>query len=64
MAVQGKYKIGDFVMLKSGGPKMTITSAPFSDAKHYSVAWFAGATDKKGQYPEDAMEPWKDKAKS
>jgi len=46
------WKVGDFVYLKSGSPKMTVT-AVFSDV--IRVAWFVGNKDNKAQFHPDAL---------
>jgi uncharacterized protein YodC (DUF2158 family) len=38
-----KFKVGDIVQLKSGGPKMTVESTESYGDKSIECAWFAGA---------------------
>jgi uncharacterized protein YodC (DUF2158 family) len=51
------FKSGDVVKLKSGGPKMTVTSAGenYGDAVVY-CAWFDGVKKMTGDFPPDALE--------
>ncbi|RWH32208.1 DUF2158 domain-containing protein [Mesorhizobium sp.] len=48
------YKVGDVVVLKSGGPKMTITESGGGD--RVGAMWFAGAKREHGTFPVDAIE--------
>ena len=61
---KNKYKIGDVVMLKSGGPKMTVSSVPrdpdpnvLSDrgSSWYSCSWFKGGSLEHGTFSEDLL---------
>jgi uncharacterized protein YodC (DUF2158 family) len=60
------FKKGDVVILKSGGPPMTVDKVPgdhlndFSEsvADDYHVAWFKGATASHGRYPEHVLEKY------
>ena len=54
------FKIGDIVQLKSGGPKMTVTSLPFGKSDIVHTAWFAGIKTETGAFPGDALIPVKD----
>jgi uncharacterized protein YodC (DUF2158 family) len=55
----GKYKTGDFVRLKSGGPKMTVSS--YNEfAKAYDCKWFVGAKLNEGRFEEGEIEPWRE----
>ncbi|MBT2242672.1 DUF2158 domain-containing protein [Sphingobium sp. BHU LFT2] len=50
------FEIGDVVQLKSGGPKMTVTSVGtggWSDGPptHVYVSWFAGSEAKSDSFP-------------
>ncbi|MDR6873533.1 uncharacterized protein YodC (DUF2158 family) [Bosea sp. BE125] len=51
-----KFKIGDVVMLKSGGPPMTISSSPGSTSDLYGCRWFKGATAAQGAYIEGVLQ--------
>ncbi len=37
-----KYKIGDVVILASGGPAMTVVALPVKKNTHVCCAWFIG----------------------
>ena len=53
-----KFKTGDIVQLKSGGPKMTVNGAelPSGAAKqYYSCQWFAGSKLEGGTFPEESL---------
>lgn len=56
-----KYKTGDIVQLKSGGPKMTVEEySPHLGHGKGSVVWcqwFAGSKHEKANFPEDSLEP-------
>jgi uncharacterized protein YodC (DUF2158 family) len=48
------YKVGDVVLLKSGGPKMTVI-AVHDDAMVYT-SWFAGAKNERAHFDVSALE--------
>ncbi|MBB3562884.1 uncharacterized protein YodC (DUF2158 family) [Rhizobium sp. BK512] len=52
------FKVGDIVMLKSGGPKMTVVSVVSSTT--VQTSWFAGAKNEKAHFAVDALEVAKD----
>jgi uncharacterized protein YodC (DUF2158 family) len=54
-----KFKIGDIVQLKSGGPKMTINSADAMSPNVY-VAWFVGSKREHARFHVDSIELAKD----
>jgi len=54
------FKVGQVVKLKSGGPKMTVTSGPNGDAKSYNATWFAGSKNERASFPESALEEAKE----
>ena len=57
MPPDNRYKIGDIVQLKSGGPKMTIDSLPsFNSQEHYGCTWFAGAKKERSSFHVDVVE--------
>jgi len=64
MTRQAKYKIGDIVKLRSGGPEMTVESVPTESVptfnqyrgEHYSCQWFVGKKLENGTFKEDALE--------
>jgi len=44
------FNAGDIVQLKSGGPKMTISSGP-DDYLYYNCQWFSGTKLSHGRFP-------------
>jgi uncharacterized protein YodC (DUF2158 family) len=56
-----KYKAGNLVRLKSGGPVMTVECldeiALLNGSVSYCCLWFAGKKLDKGDFPEDALLP-------
>lgn len=51
-----KFKIGDIVVLKSGGPTMTVWGAnEMLGSIHYSVTWFVGGENKQGVFNEPEL---------
>jgi uncharacterized protein YodC (DUF2158 family) len=54
----GQFKIGDVVVLKSGGPKMTVNA--ILPNGRFMCAWFVGATPHKEQFNTDALEKAED----
>lgn len=63
--VKNKYNVGDVVQLKSGGPKMTISSVPRGvkdptdpydkGQKDYYCEWFKGGTHTGGYFKEELL---------
>ena len=49
-----KFKSGDVVVLKSGGPKMTV--AQYETEKEISCIWFNGNEKEGGLFLEDQLE--------
>jgi uncharacterized protein YodC (DUF2158 family) len=47
------FKAGDDVQLKSGSPRMTLTSV--DDRGYVRSAWFAGAEKERGYFHLDAL---------
>lgn len=63
MKVEPKFKIGDVVMLRSGGPKMTINNLEESASNFYGrvhCRWFYGTEAKEEFFHQDALEIWKE----
>lgn len=66
-----KFKKGDIVVMKSGGPPMTVDSVPGDFAyegadrpmKEYHCEWFKGATDQRGKFGEHLLEAYTPPAK-
>ncbi len=56
MLMATKYKVGDLVQLKSGGPKMTVTKPDYyiGDVGAY---WFTGTKKHKADFPPEALLP-------
>jgi uncharacterized protein YodC (DUF2158 family) len=53
-----EFKIGDVVQLKSGGPKMTVTSVGvehYSEKPVVSCVWFVETKESRGNFPPDAL---------
>ncbi|REG57628.1 uncharacterized protein YodC (DUF2158 family) [Paraburkholderia sp. BL6669N2] len=51
-----KFKIGDIVQLKSGGPEMTVQTLPSATFRQYKCQWFAGKKLEAGGFPEESLE--------
>jgi uncharacterized protein YodC (DUF2158 family) len=49
-----KFKVGDVVQLKSGGPEMTIEG--IGDEGWADCVWFSGLEAKRESFPLDALE--------
>ena len=56
MAKETKFKVGEIVKLKSGGPEMTIQSLPGTSNEYYYCQWFAGKKLEQGRFPTDSLE--------
>ncbi|MEZ7276977.1 YodC family protein [Pseudoalteromonas sp. 68 DY56-GL68] len=56
MSNTNKYKIGDIVKLKSGGPEMTVQILPDHRSLYYKCQWFAGKKLESGVFQEDSLE--------
>ena len=55
--MNNKFKAGDVVRLKSGGPDMTVTTAGTdSGVPTVWCSWFIGNKQEKGYFPDDAVE--------
>lgn len=53
----GRFKPGDIVELKSGGPAMTVERIhEGSDGTIYYCSWFAGAKDNSRGFREEALD--------
>jgi uncharacterized protein YodC (DUF2158 family) len=56
MREDSKFKTGDLVQLKSGGPVMTVAELDnLSSGKSYWCHWFAGKKLEKGKVPEKSL---------
>lgn len=49
-----KFKAGDIVQLKSGGPNMTVSEHDAS-FKRYECTWFAGRKCEHAYFPETSL---------
>jgi len=56
MSKTNKFKIGDIVKLKSGGPEMTVNALPDDRIVIYKCQWFAGKKLESGNFKEDSLE--------
>lgn len=53
-----KFKPGDIVQLKSGGPSMTVAEESKYDRGEYICIWFKGASKEKGSFVADILKPY------
>ncbi len=56
-----KFKPGDVVQLKSGGPAMTvskITTNTDGDLSGYRCEWFKGASNENAHFTPDVLQPY------
>jgi uncharacterized protein YodC (DUF2158 family) len=54
MAIGGRrFRTGDQVRLRSGGPDMTVLG--YNAMLGYECAWFAGAVNSRAWFPQDAL---------
>ncbi|MFP1728014.1 YodC family protein [Lonsdalea quercina] len=55
-----KYKVGDKVKLKSGGPVMTVHAINVQHVAQYNgnlrCQWFAGKKLEEGYFPDESLE--------
>jgi uncharacterized protein YodC (DUF2158 family) len=62
--LEQKYKAGDIVQLRSGGPKMTVQRYGESNIESEGVCvwckWFVGSKYKHESFLEDSLEPAED----
>jgi uncharacterized protein YodC (DUF2158 family) len=56
MSEQVKFKIGQIVKLKSGGPDMTVQSKGNEAGTRYSCQWFAGKKLENGTFPTESLQ--------
>ena len=65
-----KFKKGDIVVLKSGGPPMTVDETPsdldYNDRPqgYYETIWFKGASKETGRFKEHLLEKYAAPAKA
>lgn len=58
-----KFKVGDQVPLKSGGPAMTVAERPSMPGGEYYCRWFEGADVKAHNFHEEMLEPYRARAR-
>ena len=58
-----KFKPGDIVQLKSGGPPMTVEREQIYGEGGWQCAWFAGAKESQKVFAEAALQPYVDVSK-
>lgn len=51
-----RFKTGDIVQLKSGGPKMTVQGYEGIHARYVECQWFAGSKLSEGSFEEDTLQ--------
>lgn len=56
---KAQFKLGDFVQLKSGGPKMVIESY-YEYGDNYMCTWFSGTKHNTHQFQSVALKPYED----
>lgn len=52
-----RFKTGDIVQLKSGGPKMTVENYEALNGRMVECQWFAGSKLSSGYFEEDSLKP-------
>lgn len=57
-----KFKLGDIVQLKSGGPAMTVSSftknSSTGQVTGYYCDWFKGASNERASFAEDTLQAY------
>lgn len=57
MTAENPFKQGDVVRLRSGGPRMTVTTADdLYGVPHVWASWFEGTKAHSGDFPAGALE--------
>jgi uncharacterized protein YodC (DUF2158 family) len=56
-----QWNVGDLVVLRSGGPVMTVTDPSNFDG-YVSTTWFSGKKNERGQFPPAALKSAPDEA--
>jgi uncharacterized protein YodC (DUF2158 family) len=56
-----QYKIGDLVVLKSGGPVLTVEKDKIQDSPHIYCIWFRDGSVFKQNFHPDTLEKWLEK---
>ena len=57
-----KFKSGDAVQLKSGGPRMTVTERAHTG--NYQCKWFAGSKLNNGYFAEEELQSHQEEKKA
>lgn len=55
--MSNSYKKGDLVVLKSGGPVMTIKSDKAGSSDSVYAQWFSGKKLEQGSFPVESLDP-------
>lgn len=55
-----KFKSGDAVQLKSGGPKMTVSGKNRLHPNLYDCKWFAGSKLNEGRFGEEELQAYQE----
>ena len=56
LTMQHKFQVGEIVMLKSGGPEMTVSQITNNRGTPLiRTTWFEGGELKRGQFPEESL---------
>jgi uncharacterized protein YodC (DUF2158 family) len=50
-----KFKVGQVVQLRSGGPDMTVSDRDIMDEDHVWCQWFGGRKLEQGRFPIDSL---------
>lgn len=58
-----EFEIGDVVLLKSGGPKMSVTYIT-NDREYMDTTWFAGSKKESGRFPTKTIVKYQQEPKS
>jgi uncharacterized protein YodC (DUF2158 family) len=52
MQTKSEFKVGDIVVLKSGGPKMTVSEVHID---RIATTWFAGSKKESSNFPPEPL---------
>jgi uncharacterized protein YodC (DUF2158 family) len=61
--MDAKFRKGDIVQLKSGGPTMTIKQMPDGLGDEYICQWFGGKKLEQGYFPPESLKKATEDAK-
>ena len=53
-----KFKAGDIVQLKSGGPAMTVSRENSANSNRYDCVWFKGASRETATFDSETLKPY------